>query len=82
MLSTPVKYIETTQIDMATAKQKIATQLPKNLPSSTVMPDGKFLALEYKTVLPRSFDNVKVWLTALDVRLFAAGMEGIYLKGR
>jgi hypothetical protein len=41
--------MKTTQIDIATAKQNIVTHLPKNLPSSTVMPDGKFLALEYKT---------------------------------
>lgn len=32
-----------------TAKQNIVTQLLRNLPSFTVMPDGKFLALEYKT---------------------------------
>lgn len=43
------KNIETTQIPIATAKQKLVTHLLKNLPSSRVMPDGKFLALEYKT---------------------------------
>lgn len=43
------KNIETTQIAITTAKQNIVTQLQKNLPSFTVMPDGKFLALEYKT---------------------------------
>jgi len=40
--------IEIIQIAIDIAKKNIVTQLLKNLPSFTVMPDGKFLALEDK----------------------------------
>ena len=43
------KNMDVTPVPIITARQKVMAKFAKNLPVSTVMLDGKFLASKYKT---------------------------------